>query len=79
MLRAGITGVKLGPHTLRHSFATASIRNGANLFYVQSLLGHLTLDMTRRYAAAINSEEAVSKHHTFSPADRMRQPNNKAR
>ncbi|MCL2706906.1 MAG: tyrosine-type recombinase/integrase [Dehalococcoidia bacterium] len=69
---AGITGVKLGPHTLRHSFATASIRNGANLFHVQSLLGHSTLDMTRRYAATVDSEEAVRQHHKFSPADRLK-------
>ena len=71
MQRAGITGVKMGPHTLRHSFATASIQNGANLFYVQALLGHSDLDMTRRYAAMVNSEEAVKQHHSFSPADRI--------
>ena len=69
MRRAGITGVKRGPHTLRHSFATAAIRNGANLFYVQSLLGHSTLNMTRRYAATVDSEEAVRNHHSFSPVD----------
>lgn len=72
MKRAGITGVKTGPHTLRHSFATASIRNGANLFYVQSLLGHTTLNMTRRYAATVDSEEAVKSHKNFSPLDRMK-------
>ena len=71
MRTAGITGVKTGPHTLRHSFATASIRNGANLFDVQSLLGHSTLAMTRRYAATINSEEAIQRHHSFSPADKL--------
>ena len=72
MKSAGITGVKYGAHTLRHSFATQSIRNGANLFYVQSLLGHSTLNMTRRYAATVDSEEAVKSHHTFSPMDRMK-------
>ena len=71
MTRAGITGIKKGPHTLRHSFATTAIRNGANLFYVQSLLGHSTLDMTRRYAATVDSEEAVRQHKSFSPADRL--------
>ncbi|MCL2149636.1 MAG: tyrosine-type recombinase/integrase [Dehalococcoidia bacterium] len=71
MRAAGITGVKTGPHTLRHSFATASIKNGANLFYVQSLLGHSTLTMTRRYAATVDSEEAIKHHHSFSPADKL--------
>ena len=75
MKRAGITGVKLGPHTLRHSFATASIRNGANLFHLQSLLGHSTLNMTRRYVATVDSEEAIKSHKNFSPLDRIRQPN----
>ena len=72
MKRAGIIGVKLGPHTLRHSFATAAIRNGANLFYVQSLLGHSTLAMTRRYAATVDSEEAVRNHRSFSPLDKIK-------
>jgi len=71
--RAGITGVKMGPHTLRHSFATASIRNGAPLPHLQALLGHSTPTMSLHYAASIDSEDAVKNHHTFSPADRLRQ------
>jgi len=63
MKRAGITGVKLGTHTLRHSFATEAIRRGANLFHVQSLLGHSSLHMTRRYAQTVDSEEAISRCH----------------
>ncbi len=67
--RADIKGVKRGPHTFRHNFATMALKNGANLFYVQSLLGHSSLDMTRRYASMIDSEEAVKAHSQFSPVD----------
>lgn len=70
--RAGIEGPRLGPHTFRHTFATMAIRNGANVFYVQSLLGHSTLTMTRRYASTVDSEEAVKAHGQFSPVDYLK-------
>jgi len=68
--RAGLSEVRCSPHTFRHTFATMAIRNGANLFYVQSLLGHSTLTMTRRYAKTVDSEAAVKAHPSFSPVDR---------
>ena len=53
------TGVKCNPHAFRRMFATESVRNGMNLFHVQSLLGHSNLAMTRLYAEQVNSEDAV--------------------
>jgi len=70
--RAKITGVRVSPHTFRHTFGTWSIKHGANIFEVQSLLGHSTLAMTRKYAATIDSEDAVKHHKAFSPVDRLR-------
>ena len=69
--RAAFTGIRCSPHTFRHTSATQSLRNGAMLEQVKSLLGHSTLYMTMRYAATINSEDAVSSHRQFSPADNM--------
>jgi len=68
---AEIIDAKPGPHTFRHTFATTALRNGASTFEVQSLLGHSTLDMTRRYTATLNSEEAVIAHKRFSPVDNL--------
>ena len=56
------TGIKCNPHTFRRTFACESIRNGLNVFYVQSLLGHSTLAMTRIYAEQVNSEDTIKAY-----------------
>lgn len=69
---AGISGIRVSPHTWRHSFATAYLRNGGNQFALQTILGHATSDMTRRYVH-LAAGDVAAQHAIASPLERIAQ------
>ena len=63
--------VKVHPHKLRHTFAISFLRAGGDVFSLQYLLGHTSLQMTQRYLQSLNANDAMNAHKKFSPLDNL--------
>lgn len=62
---AGISK-KIGPHSLRHSFATHLIQNGADLITIQKMMGHESITTTERYLH-VDKKHLISSVLKFHP------------
>lgn len=61
---------RLRAHLLRHTFATRYLENGGDLYSLQQILGHTSLEMVRRYVH-FTPRNLQSTYSRYSPLDRM--------
>jgi integrase/recombinase XerD len=69
-MKAGVSNVRVSPHTFRHTFAKLYIQNGGDVFSLQRILGHTSLEMVRNYVNLF-STEVFRQHAKFSPMEHM--------
>jgi integrase/recombinase XerD len=62
---AHIRDVRVSPHTFRHTMAKYYILAGGDIFSLQKILGHSTLDMVRMYVDLFSSDVQM-QHRKFS-------------
>jgi integrase/recombinase XerD len=63
--RMGFTPPARTLHAFRHTFAVNYLRRGGSVFHLQKVLGHSTLEMTRRYANLM-TEDLQAVHERVS-------------
>ena len=61
---------RLRPHLLRHTFATRYLENGGDIYSLQLILGHTSLEMVKKYIHLTTSKTAVN-FCNYSPLDKV--------
>jgi len=69
--KASLKGVRCSPHTFRHTFSKNFLLNGGDVFTLQKILGHSSLEVVKMYVQ-LASEDVQIQHRRHSPVDRMK-------
>lgn len=67
---AGIHGARVSPHTLRHTYVLNFVRSGGDLFTLQKVLGHNSLETSRRYCE-LSAADVVARQRELTPLATM--------
>lgn len=59
--------IRCSPHTCRHYFAQAQLRNGMDVYSLSRLMGHENIKITQRYLQGLKDKDVVTKSIKTSP------------
>jgi integrase/recombinase XerD len=59
--------IRVSPHTFRHYFTQKLVRNGADIYMIQKLLGHASIKTTEVYLRSLNIDDSIEKAVKHSP------------
>ncbi len=62
----GIKGVRVSPHTFRHTFAKLFLLNGGDVFTLQKILGHSDITTTKKYVS-LNDNDIRLQNDKYNP------------
>jgi len=65
--KLGLTGVRISPHTCRHTFACEYLRRGGNLEFLRRILGHSSILTTQKYLRSLGVDDLQAVHDKLSP------------
>ena len=68
-MKAGLRH-RLSPHKLRHTYATESLKHGANLEHIRRTLGHTDIKTTEIYLS-LADKDIQEAHKSFSPVSNL--------
>lgn len=64
----GMKGVRVSPHTFRHTFAKYFLLNGGDIFSLQKILGHAEITTTKQYVN-LNIKDIKMQNDKYNPLD----------
>jgi site-specific recombinase XerD len=70
--QVGITGVRVSPHTFRHTFSRMFLENGGDVYKLSLLLGHSSVTVTENYLKDFESRNARLDQSLHSPVEHLK-------
>ena len=59
--------IRCSPHTARHYFAQANLKNGLDVYSLSRLMGHCSVNITKTYLQSLKDDEIVKMACQTSP------------